>query len=451
MFIVLVGLNHRTAPIEVRERMALNGSALTNTLQELYGQPGVEGCAILSTCNRFEIYCAVRELEPGIKMVKNFVYKRLSASEGIDKDFDQYLYAPTCHDAISHLFRVAAGLDSMIIGESQVLGQVREAYETALGEGVTNGVINTLFQQAITVGKRARTETAIDRNAVSISYAAVELARQVLGKLEEHSVLIVGAGETGELTARHLIANGISSVMVSNRSYERAVELAQGFGGKAHKFEKLSESLSDADIVISCTAACHYVLHFEQVQKEMQARPERPLLIIDIAVPRDVDPAVAQLEGVHLFDIDDLQNVVDANFQERRLEAVKAERIVKEELAEFNNWLNTLFVVPTIIALKEKAEQIKRTELNRAFNRLGSVTAREEKVITSLANSLVNQLLHDPIIQLKDTAASQQGHLITEVLQKLFRLSVTEENQNSRNETTNLAESDSISREGISG
>lgn len=437
MFIVSVGLNHKTAPIEVRELLALNGTSLTNALQGLHTLPGIEGCAILSTCNRFEIYCAVRDLDAGVKTVRDFVYRKLSASPFSNEEISQYLYAPTCHDAINHLFRVAAGLDSMILGESQVLGQVREAYELALELGVTNGVINTLFQQAITVGKRVRTETLIDRNAVSVSYAAVELAKQVLGKLEEHTVLIVGAGETGELTARNLVANGISSVMVSNRSYDRAVELAQVFGGRAEKFENLPKSLLEADIVISCTSACHYVLRPEQVQKAMVARPDRPLLLIDIAMPRDIDPAVAGIAAVYLYDIDDLQNVIDANFQERRLEAVKAERIVREELSEFNNWLNTLFVIPTIVALKEKAEKIKKTELTRARNRLGTLSAREEKVLASLANSIVNQLLHDPIIQLKAAACSQQqGHLMTEVLQNLFQLSVSEEDDSNPWEET---------------
>lgn len=427
MFIIVVGLNHRTAPIDVREKLALTGTTLNKALCELKEMPGIEGCVILSTCNRFEIYCAVREIEQGLKTVKDFISSQLAVLTTESAGFDQYLYAPTCHDAISHLFRVAAGLDSMVIGESQVLGQVRDAYELALNQEVTNGVINTLFQQAITVGKRVRTETAIDRSAVSISYAAVELAKQVIGQLKGHSVLIIGAGATGELTARHLVANGANSVMVSNRSFDRALELAQEFKGQAKRFEQLEESLAEADIVISCTAACHYVLRPDQVQKAMAIRSERPLMIIDIAVPRDVDPLVSKLKGVHLFDIDDLKNVVDVNFKERQLEAIKAERIVREELAEFNNWLNTLFVVPTIVALKEKAEKIKQTELTRAFNRLGSINAREEKVITSLANSIVNQLLHDPIIQLKAYASDQQGHLYTEVIQNLFRLELNED------------------------
>ena len=427
MFIVLVGLNHRTAPIDVREKLAFTGTALNKALCELKEMPEIEGCVILSTCNRFEIYCAVREIEQGLQSVKDYMSSQLNFLNQGSVDFEQYLYAPTCHDAISHLFRVAAGLDSMVIGESQVLGQVREAYELALNLEVTNGVINTLFRQAIAVGKRVRTETAIDRSAVSISYAAVELAKQVIGPLQGHSVLIIGAGATGELTARHLVSNGANSVMVSNRSFDRALELAREFNGQAKRFEQLDESLAEADIVISCTAACHYVLRLNQVQQAMDTRPERPLMIIDIAVPRDVDPLITQLNGVHLFDIDDLKHVVDVNFKERQLEAIKAERIVREELVDFNNWLNTLFVVPTIVALKEKADRIKKAELTRAFNRLGSISAREEKVIASLANSIVNQLLHDPIIQLKSYASDQQGHLYTELLRNLFCLEINED------------------------
>ncbi|NLK52931.1 MAG: glutamyl-tRNA reductase [Syntrophomonadaceae bacterium] len=441
MFIVLVGLNHRTAPVEVRERLALSESAQQQTIHDLRNTPGIEGCIILSTCNRFEIYCAVRELEPGIKAVNQFLANWLTSAGISLEEVKKHFYCPTCHEAVGHLFRVAAGLDSMVIGESQILGQVREAYELALAQGVTNGVLNTLFQQAISVGKRVRTETAIDRHAVSISYAAVELARQILGQLERHTVLVIGAGETAELTARHLVANGISSVLVSNRSYDRAVELARQFKGSAKRFEHLEETLVDADIVISCTAACHYVLHAEAVQRAMQVRSERPLLIIDIAVPRDVEPTVNDLDGVHLFDIDDLQNVVDANFQERQLEAIKAERIVQDELMEFNNWLNTLFVVPTIVALKEKAEKIKKAELTRAFNRLGTVSAREEKVIKSMANSIVNQLLHDPIIQLKASASSSQGHQITEIVQNLFSLDLEREDFPYQGEAAVTAES----------
>ncbi|NPV26353.1 MAG: glutamyl-tRNA reductase [Firmicutes bacterium] len=435
MFIVVVGLNHKTAPVEVRERLAISAAALSERLAEVKQLPSVEGVVILSTCNRTEIYAAVTDIERSLAGIRE-VMARVA---GVDMtELKQYLYSPTCHDAIAHLFRVAAGLDSMIIGETQILGQVREAYQLACEYGASNGVLNTLFQQAITVGKRVRTETAIDRHAVSISYAAVELAKQIFGRLDGCTTLIIGAGEMSELTARHLVANGVVSVLVSNRSYERAVELATQFGGVAVKFDQLSRYLERADIVISCTAACHYVVHPAAVEQAMQAREGRKIFMIDIAVPRDIDPAVANIPGVYLYDIDDLQHVVDSNLMERQKEAVKAEKIIQQEIIEFNNWLNSLFVVPTIRALKEKGERIKQTELQRAFNRLGTVSPREEKIIQSLANSIVNQLLHDPVIQLKRYATTHQGHLYTEVLQNLFNLEIEGQRLKTASEKTEV-------------
>lgn len=427
MFIILVGLNHRTTPVEIRERLAIPDSSYNEWLDSLKRHPGIEGCIILSTCNRLEIYATVRDIQTGIKSVKNFLNKLWDRNqEDYPDSLESYLYTLTCQEAINNLFRVAAGLDSMVIGESQILGQVREAYEKALQAKVTNGVINTLFQQAIVVGKRVRTETAIGNHAVSIGYTAVELAKQVLSELRGQSVLIVGAGEIGELTVRHLVSCGATSVMVSNRSYERAQELALEFGGSARRFEDLTRSLSEADIVICCTAACHYVVRRQQVLQAMKDRKQRPLMIIDIAVPRDVEPDVGQIDGVYLYDIDDLETVVDANLNERRAEAVKAERILAEEYEKFGAWLETLSLIPTIVALKDKAERIKQAELTRAKNRLGTLSPREEKIITSMANSIINRLLYDPVMELKAGARSYKGHLYAKVLQSLFKLNFAE-------------------------
>ncbi|MDW7674370.1 MAG: glutamyl-tRNA reductase [Bacillota bacterium] len=421
MFVIVVGLNHKTAPVEVREKLAFSNRAVPEVMEKLKTYPSIDGCAILSTCNRMEIYAAATDVEIGLKSIHKF----LQDATGIDlTDIHNYFYSQTCENGVRHLFRVAAGLDSMVLGESQILGQVKEAYQLSCDNNSSNGVLNTLFQQAITVGKRVRTETEIDKNAVSISYAAVEKAKQVFGSLEGYSTLIIGAGEMSELTAKHLVANGVSSVLVSNRSYERAKLLAEQFGGKAIKFDLLFDHLHDADIVISCTASPKYILSKEQMASVMAKRNNRQLFMIDIAVPRDIEPTICQLAGVTLLDIDDLQYVVDKNLEERKKEAIRANDILEQELDLFLKWLNSLFVVPTIIALKEKGRQIKENELTKALNKLGEITPREHKIISTLANSIVNSLLHDPILNLKEYANTNQGHLYSEIAQNLFNIDI---------------------------
>jgi glutamyl-tRNA reductase len=424
MFIIAVGVNHRTAPVEVRERLSFTEHSLKDSLNKLRSCPAVEGCVILFTCNRTEIYAATRELDEGLNAVRDYLSKR----SGMDiSQIKNYTYVHTLHDAIRHLFRVAAGLDSMLLGETQILGQVRTAYQLACAGGSTNRVLNTLFQQAIMVGKRVRRETGIDQNAVSISYAAMDLARKTLGDLNGRSVLIIGAGKMSELAARYLVANGVSGIIVSNRSYQRAVDLAKEFSGRAVKFDELYNHLPDSDIVISCTAASHYVVHYRQVAEMMGGLPGKKIMMIDIAVPRDIDPLVAGLPGIALYDIDDLQGVVDQNLAWRSQVAVEAERIIEEELDRFMQWLGTQFVVPTVSALKQWAGQIKQNELRRALNRLGELSEHDRKVVGSLANSIVNQLLHVPVTRLKDYALTSKGHLYTEVLQNLFDLEVEDE------------------------
>lgn len=421
MLIAVIGVNHRTAPLEVREKLAFPEWSTAEWLKRLQSHPGIDGCAILSTCNRTEIYIAPLELDTGMSSVWTF----LSEKSGLDiSEIKNYTFCHTLYDAIRHLFRVVAGLDSMILGETQILGQVKKTYEMALEAHTTNVVLNTLFQQAITTGKRVRTETGIDQNPVSIPYAAVELAKQSLGSLEGRSVLVVGAGEMSELTVVNLVANGVSSVIVSNRSYDRAVQLAEKFQGSAVKFDQLFQYMNQADIVISSTAAQHYVIKPQEIAGVMQQRGGKTLMMIDIAVPRDIDPQVRQIPGVELFDVDHLQNVIDANLAERRRAAVQAEGIIEEELNDFMKWLSTRFVVPTITALKNMGEEIKQRELARAYNRLGDLTEREKKIIGSLANSIVNQLLHNPVVKLKQAALTPEGHLYTEITQNIFNLEV---------------------------
>jgi len=411
-------LSHKTAPVELREKMALSGKALERFYQDIIEETALEGAVVLSTCNRTEVYTTARDLEQGKNALRSFMLSRL----GVEEDsLDQVLYVPSCYQAIEHLFRVASGLDSMVLGESQILGQVRDAYDEARERGVSNGVLNTLFQRAIAVGKKVRTETGLDRNAVSISYAAVEKAKHVFGSLEGRTVLIIGAGKMSELALGYLMDNGVSTVVVSNRSYDRAVEMAQTVGGQAVRLDRLAEVLGKADIVISCTAATHYVLRRDAIEPYLQNRSS-DLLLIDIAVPRDIDPAIGELPGVHLYDIDDLYNVVETNLMGRQRAAREAETIISHEIEDFNDWLATLYVVPVIKALKTKGEEIRQAEVRRALNRLGSITPREEKIINSLASSIVNQLLHFPVINLKEKAASNQGHLYAEVAKNLFQL-----------------------------
>lgn len=421
MFLVAVGLNHKTAPVEIRERLAFPERVLPEALQNLHSREAVDGCIILSTCNRTEIYAAVLDVSKGLAGIKQFM------AEYIQDEFleiDNYIYVHTLYDTVHHLFRVAAGLDSMILGETQILGQVRTAYQKACDMGVTNKIINTLFQQAVSVGKRVRTDTEIDRNAVSISYAAVELSHQMFGDLSGRAILIIGAGKMSELTAKHMVANGVTNVRVANRSLDKGRELAARFGGECVPFEDLFDFMGEADIVISATAASDVIIAPEQMSEVMKGRNGRKIFLIDIAVPRDIDPRVSNVEGVCLFDIDDLQHVVDRNLEDRKKEAIKAQAIVEDEISKFFQWLNSQFVVPTIAALKQFGEEIKEQELEKAFHKLGPVSDREEKIIRVLAHSIVNSLLHNPIINLKRYAHTNHGHLYTEILQNLFSLEV---------------------------
>lgn len=421
MFIFVVGLNHKSAPVEIREQLSFSEAAIGEALVRLKKEPGIEGCAILSTCNRTEIYGATTDMEKGLAAVRRLVtqWGQLKL-----EDFANYFYTHSLYDAIRHLFRVASGLDSMVLGETQILGQVRRAYQLACDHEASNGIINTWFQQAITVGKRVRTETGIDQHPVSISYTAVELAHQVFGNLTGKSALIIGAGKMSELTLKHLIANGVTSFLVANRSIERAEELACACGGQAVPYSEMYARMDEADIVISCTAATHYVIRRQMVETVMERREGKPMFLIDIAVPRDIEPSVSDVSGIHLFDIDDLQNVVDQNLVERRRAAAHAEVIIDQEINEFLKWLNSRFVVPTIMALKEKGEAIKDKELERVLSKLKHLSEKEQKLVGSLASSIVNQLLHDPITQIRHYASTPEGHLYSEILQNLFCLQV---------------------------
>ncbi|MDH7576332.1 MAG: glutamyl-tRNA reductase [Bacillota bacterium] len=421
MFVVAVGMNHRTAPVEVREKFAFGKTGLISVLREVKELPPVQGCVVLSTCNRTEIYAAVTQVQEGQKILEDYLQSKAQLPE---QDGAKYFQNWTCYEAISHLFRVAAGLDSMILGETEILGQVRGAYELACRLKVGNNVINTLFQEAIKIGKRVRTVTGIDQHPASVSYAAVELVKQTFGNLGGCTVLIIGAGEMGELTLKHLVAQGVSTILVSNRSYDRAEALARLYGGEAIRYDLLFSQLERTDIVISCTAAPHFVISGAQVHQAVAAKKGRPLFLLDIAVPRDIEPTAGQIPGVILYDIDDLEHVVLEYMEERKKAAVVAEKMISEAVTEFLKWLSTLSVVPTIRVLQEKGEEIKEAELRRYLRRLGKLDPRSEKIIRGLANSIINKLLHTPIIRLKEYACKHEGHLYSQILENLFDLKV---------------------------
>ncbi|MGD0154431.1 MAG: glutamyl-tRNA reductase, partial [Thermacetogeniaceae bacterium] len=314
MYLIAVGINHHTAPVAVRERLAFGKAGLEAVVEEIKGLPVLRGFVVLSTCNRTEIYAAVTQIQEGLVVINEFLCHKAGLNP---EDGRQYFQKWTCYEVINHLFRVTAGLDSMILGETEILGQVRDAYDTACRLKTGSNIINTLFQEAIRVGKRVRTVTGIDQHPASVSYAAVELIRQALGDLQGRTVMIIGAGEMGELTLKHLLYQGVSTVLVSNRSFSRAEELAQTYGGEAIRYDLLFSQLHRADIVISCTAAAHFVISEEKVSQTIEARNNRPLFFIDIAVPRDIEPAASRIPGVFLYNIDDLEQVVLEHMEER--------------------------------------------------------------------------------------------------------------------------------------
>lgn len=424
MHLLVVGLSHKTAPVEVREKCTFPEAKLEQALNVLLQKEHLSEAVILSTCNRTEIYVVCSEEEKGKQEVCDFIcrYHNLEAER-----LDQYLYFRDASEATHHLFRVAASLDSMVVGEAQILGQVKEAYAKALEAEATGIILNRLFREALEVGKRVRTETEIGESAVSISYAAVELAKKVFEDLSGHPAMIIGAGETGELTLTHLIANGVSSVYVTNRTYERAVDLAKKFRGKPVRFDERATHMQEADIVVSSTGAPHYVVEREHVLKAMKLRRNRPIFFIDIAVPRDVAPEVGKLYNVFLYDIDDLEAVVNANLKERAKEAEKGETVVGHKVDEFMAWVNSLEVTPTIAGLKEIAEEIRLAETRKVEGKLERLSEEERNTINALTTVIVNRLLHEPIIRLKELTNRKDGYTYIESIRQLFSLEESEQ------------------------
>ena len=403
MAILLIGLNYKSAPVEVREKVSLSRPQIEKLSEKIRQVQSFSGCTILSTCNRTEFYV---NADSPFAAQENLINLMCEYSGLAPRTLAPYLYIKFNKNAAEHLFTVAAGMDSMILGESQIQGQVQDAYEYALNYGISDNILNTLFMNALTVGKRVRTETQIDRHTLSVSIAAVELAKEYFNGLTDRTVLVLGAGETSELTSRYLISNGIQSIMVANRTFERAQWLAGEIGGKAVKMSELEKYLPVADLIISSTASPVPILEKEDLIKAQKDR-QKPLLIIDIAVPRDIHPNVSELDYVKLYDIDDMERKTDENLVARQQETVKAQEIVNEELEDFYFWLDSLWVVPTIVKMRSQIEQIKKTEIERAINRIDHPSEREVHIIEQLANSIVNRWLHRPIINMKSLAGKR--------------------------------------------
>ena len=417
---VVVGLSHRTAPVEVRERLAVAPDRLEQELLELAGSRRFDEALLISTCNRVELYATSMDPIAAAQNAREAFAGRLSNSVG-----DDVLYQERGVDVIRHVFRVASSLDSLVVGEPQILGQVKEAFDAAKGAGTVGTLLGRCFTQAFATAKRVRHETGIAEGTVSVSSIACELAKKIFGNLEGRRTLLLGAGEMGESAARSLRQTG-TQLHVVNRSEERAQQLAEVCSGRAVPYERLSLELADADVVIASTASDKFILTPELMKGVVRTRRHRPLFIIDIAVPRDVDPRVGNMDNVFVYDVDDLQQVAEENLSVRAREAARAEQIVEEEVESFLSWRRSLELAPTIVALRKRFGQIAAEELERALPRLDSASSSDRAVLEAMGRSLVNKLLHQPMTQLKAGAGEPDGALLIDAVRRLFALSEEE-------------------------
>src|SRR5687767_1050558 len=400
MSIILIGVNHKTAPVEIRERLAFDDATCAAGLRTLVDGQVVREGLIVSTCNRVEVLSATAndQIDLGAGRVTQFLDTSGKLPPGFLND---HLYRHTNENAVRHLFRVASSLDSMVVGEPQVLGQVRHAYSVAVEAGTAGRVLNRLVHHTLRVAKRVRTETGIAANAVSISYMAVELGKKIFGSLKGCTVLLIGAGEMAELSARHLVNAGASRVIIANRTEDSARQLADEFGATTVPFDRLDQALSEADVIICSTGAPTYVLTESQTRQALERRRNRPTCLIDISVPRNIDPAVGKVPNVFLFDIDDLESVITSNIREREREAERAELIVQSEVMQFQQSLRLMDVGPTIGALREKMQEVARAEMARQRKRLGALTHEQETAIEALLMSTVNKISHPILNQMR--------------------------------------------------
>jgi len=416
MRLQLIGVNHKTAPVEVRERLAVPESRLAEACQKLAEYPAVAEGMIVSTCNRVEF---LANMKNGAGDLREFLHDYFEVDPS---QFENHLYEYRENEAVRHVFRVAASLDSMVVGEPQILGQVKEAYATARAVGAVRAQLDQLLTRAFAVAKRVRTETAVGSSSVSVASVAVELAQKIFGNLSGRSVYLVGAGKMCELAARHLLAHGAASIFVANRTYDRAIRLAQKFDGQAIEFTRLYDTCDRADIVITSTGAPHFIFRPEHGEKFLARRKNRPMFFIDIAVPRDVDPELNKLDGIFVYDIDDLQQAIASHVADRKKEAEKAEAIINGEVEKFQARQQTLDVVPTIVSLQDHLETIRQAEIDRVRGRLGPMSPEQELAVEALTRGIINKIMHTPITTLKSAARDPESTTVIELVRRLFNL-----------------------------
>ncbi len=417
--IVLIGFNHTTASVEIRECFAFSPDEADIALETLQKDPVIKEVLLVSTCNRVEFLLTSDNRPSAIEMVKSFLseYKKVPYDS-----FKEALYIYNGDEAVRHIFRVASSLDSMMVGEPQILGQIKDAYRTATRKKTSGVILNRLLHRTFSVAKRVRTETGIGSHAVSISYAAIELGRKIFGSLEDKKVLLIGAGEMAELAVEHLKRNRAGDIFVANRTFERGVELASRFKGEAVRFEEISRCLELVDIIISSTGSPGFIILSDHVKGAMRSRRNRPLFFIDIAVPRDIDPEINRLNNTYVYDIDDLKGVIDENIEDRNREAVKAERIVDEAVIRFRQWYQSLSVVPTIVALRDKLDKIAAIEVDKTLQSLNHLSENERQAILKMTNAIINKILHAPALLLKSDGAHRNKSVYLDITRKLFNL-----------------------------
>jgi glutamyl-tRNA reductase len=419
MKLIITGLSHHTAPVEVRERLAFEEKTLPQALDRLREKPGMIEGMILSTCNRVEVAVTADDKSDAEGVVQKF----LAEARSVEPDWvSPYLYNYNDRDAIRHLFRVASSLDSMVVGEPQILGQLKNAYALAKEHGSVNGFLDLVITRAFNVAKRVRSETEIGESAVSVSYAAVELARDIFGSLSGKKVLLVGAGKMAESAARHLRRAGVADIVVTNRTRSRADALAEEFQGRVVPYDEFPQTLPEIDIVIASSGAPHYILTKDAMRQVISRRRNRPMFLIDIAVPRNIEPTVNELDGAFLYDIDDLDRVVKSNLASRRNVAEQAEEIINEEVQRMMMRLKTREVTPVIVSLQEQLEQVRAGEVERLRAKLGNLTPQQEEAIEAITRGIVNKIAHTPITELRRKANDPEGIALMSTIRKLFRL-----------------------------
>ena len=424
MHLTLIGLSHHTAPIDIRDQVALTETLQEQALALVKSSGKILETVLLSTCNRSEVYAATNDEVHDPLPIEEWFHEIHGLSPGT---LSPYLYRRTNEEGIRHLFRVVSSLESMVIGETQILGQVKDAYLRSLGVQTTGVVLNRLFEKALGVGKQVRETTEIGVGAVSVSYVSVELAKKIFKDLKQHSAMLIGAGETGELTAQYLVDQGIKRLIVANRTYDRAAEVARRFDGIAVSLDDGLQMIADVDIVISSTGAPHCILDRDHMMEIMRIRRNKPIFLIDIAVPRDIDPQVRNIYNAFLYDIDDLQSVVDDNADRRQKEAQKVEVIVEAEVNQFLNWYQSLAVTPTITQLRQHADTIRVGEIERALSQLTHLSESDQKTVDMMSRAIINKLLHNPSTRLKASTNSDQGHHHLHALRHLFGLDEKDE------------------------